>query len=139
MGGLENRGAVAFLTRRALREGPLEVRAPQFAVQAFSKLKVRLSHLGRGQEDVGGFKVALPGRGPSCWHIWWGDAGDERRGVCYGAPSGVSAGDGDGYNLHKSTEFNWSACLDSPPGTNGSPSSASFGKPTPPRVTDPPP
>lgn len=54
MDGLENRGVDAFLTRWALRKGPLQAKVPQFAVQAFSEFKVRLSHLGRGQEDVGG-------------------------------------------------------------------------------------
>lgn len=33
------------------------MRVPQFAVQASSKLKVRRSSLGRGQEDMGGFKM----------------------------------------------------------------------------------
>lgn len=62
MGRLENRGADAFLTRRALSEGPLQVTVPQFAVQAFAKLKVRQVRMWEGSKSP-------PSQGPACWHI----------------------------------------------------------------------
>lgn len=56
------------------------MRVPQLAVQAFSQLKVRRSSLGRGQADLGGFKMSpSPGPGPLLLAFLTSGAGDERR------------------------------------------------------------